>query len=187
MTANHHFARMSVTYPVGQSCFILSLKHTLQRCRIPSRESCPTPIVWVWSFSEYRILPTASLYHLMMWDKTAWKKPPQWCLVVFQQETLQTWLLKILSPDKCMQLNHALFSLNRQTGYVLQPESMRSELYDPVPNESKKKLQMILTVRVNISFSMCFLTDKGLLWLQASLFSVGDVRFAKLQLLREVV
>lgn len=63
------------------------------------------------------------------------------------------WHLKILSPDKYMQLNHALFSLNGQTGYVLQPESMRSEAYDPVPNESRKKLQMILTMRVNMS---CF-------------------------------
>ncbi|XP_034976827.1 1-phosphatidylinositol 4,5-bisphosphate phosphodiesterase gamma-2 isoform X3 [Zootoca vivipara] len=56
--------------------------------------------------------------------------------------------LNFQTPDKYMQMNHALFSLNGRTGYVLQPESMRSEAYDPVPNESKKKLQMILTVRV---------------------------------------
>lgn len=49
-----------------------------------------------------------------------------------------------------MQLNHALFSLNGHTGYVLQPESMRNEEYDPMPNESKRKLQMIMTVRVNL-------------------------------------
>ncbi|KAJ6666074.1 hypothetical protein lerEdw1_000978, partial [Lerista edwardsae] len=56
--------------------------------------------------------------------------------------------LNFQTPDKYMQLNHALFSLNGRTGYVLQPESMRSEAYDPVANESRKKLQMILTVRV---------------------------------------
>ncbi|KAH0619519.1 hypothetical protein JD844_000203 [Phrynosoma platyrhinos] len=56
--------------------------------------------------------------------------------------------LNFQTPDKYMQLNHALFSLNGRTGYVLQPESMRNDAYDPVPNESKKKLQIILTVRV---------------------------------------
>ncbi|NXS55852.1 PLCG2 phosphodiesterase, partial [Brachypteracias leptosomus] len=49
---------------------------------------------------------------------------------------------------KYMQLNHALFTLNGRTGYVLQPESMRNEDYDPMPNDSKRKLQMIMTVRV---------------------------------------
>uniref|UniRef100_A0A669QUA2 Phosphoinositide phospholipase C n=1 Tax=Phasianus colchicus TaxID=9054 RepID=A0A669QUA2_PHACC len=56
--------------------------------------------------------------------------------------------LNFQTPDKYMQLNHALFSLNGRTGYVLQPESMRNEEYDPMPNESKRKLQMIMTVRV---------------------------------------
>ncbi|KAJ7426461.1 1-phosphatidylinositol 4,5-bisphosphate phosphodiesterase gamma-2 isoform X1 [Willisornis vidua] len=56
--------------------------------------------------------------------------------------------LNFQTPDKYMQLNHALFSLNGRTGYVLQPESMRSEEYDPMPNDSKRKLQMIMTVRV---------------------------------------
>lgn len=56
--------------------------------------------------------------------------------------------LNFQTPDKYMQLNHALFSLNGHTGYVLQPESMRNEEYDPMPNESKRKLQMIMTVRV---------------------------------------
>ncbi|XP_013909324.1 PREDICTED: 1-phosphatidylinositol 4,5-bisphosphate phosphodiesterase gamma-2 [Thamnophis sirtalis] len=56
--------------------------------------------------------------------------------------------LNFQTPDKYMQMNQALFSLNGWTGFVLQPESMRNEAYDPVPNECKKKLQMILTVRV---------------------------------------
>lgn len=56
-----------------------------------------------------------------------------------------------------MQLNHALFSLNGRTGYVLQPESMRNEEYDPMPNDSKRKLQMIMTVRVNVFCKTCFL------------------------------
>uniref|UniRef100_A0A6J0UT95 1-phosphatidylinositol 4,5-bisphosphate phosphodiesterase gamma n=1 Tax=Pogona vitticeps TaxID=103695 RepID=A0A6J0UT95_9SAUR len=56
--------------------------------------------------------------------------------------------LNFQTPDKYMQMNQALFSLNGRTGYVLQPEAMRNDAYDPVPNESKKKLQMILTVRV---------------------------------------
>lgn len=61
-----------------------------------------------------------------------------------------------LSPDKYMQLNHALFSLNGRTGYVLQPESMRNEEYDPMPNDSKRKLQMIMTVRVNLLYKLLF-------------------------------
>ena len=52
------------------------------------------------------------------------------------------------SPDKYMQMNHALFSLNGRTGYVLQPESMRAEKYDPMPPESQRKIQMTLTVKV---------------------------------------
>ncbi|KAL7978816.1 hypothetical protein Chor_013305 [Crotalus horridus] len=56
--------------------------------------------------------------------------------------------LNFQTPDKYMQMNQALFALNGWTGYVLQPEGMRNEAYDPVLNECKKKLQMILTVRV---------------------------------------
>lgn len=51
-------------------------------------------------------------------------------------------------PDKYMQMNHALFSLNGRTGYVLQPESMRAEKYDPMPPESQRKILMTLTVKV---------------------------------------
>uniref|UniRef100_A0A8C3RYE3 1-phosphatidylinositol 4,5-bisphosphate phosphodiesterase gamma n=1 Tax=Chelydra serpentina TaxID=8475 RepID=A0A8C3RYE3_CHESE len=56
--------------------------------------------------------------------------------------------LNFQTPDKYMQINHALFSLNGRTGYILQPENMRNEDYDPMPSESKRKLQMLLTVRV---------------------------------------
>lgn len=52
------------------------------------------------------------------------------------------------SPDKYMQMNHGLFSLNGRTGYVLQPESMRAEKYDPMPPESQRKILMTLTVKV---------------------------------------
>lgn len=45
-------------------------------------------------------------------------------------------------------MNHALFSLNGRTGYVLQPESMRTEKYDPMPPESQRKILMTLSVKV---------------------------------------
>ncbi|EPY81768.1 1-phosphatidylinositol-4,5-bisphosphate phosphodiesterase gamma-2 [Camelus ferus] len=56
--------------------------------------------------------------------------------------------LNFQTADKYMQLNHALFSLNGRTGYVLQPESMRTEKYDPMPPESQRKILMTLTVKV---------------------------------------
>ena len=52
------------------------------------------------------------------------------------------------SPDKYMQMNHALFSLNGRTGYVLQPESMRAEKYDPTPPEPHRKTLTTLTIKV---------------------------------------
>lgn len=51
-----------------------------------------------------------------------------------------------MSPDKYTQLNSALFSLNGHTGYVLQPEMMRSDTYDP--HLEKRKVKFTLTVRV---------------------------------------
>uniref|UniRef100_A0A8C7T9N8 Phosphoinositide phospholipase C n=1 Tax=Oncorhynchus mykiss TaxID=8022 RepID=A0A8C7T9N8_ONCMY len=39
--------------------------------------------------------------------------------------------LNFQTADKYTQLNSALFSLNGHTGYVLQPEMMRSDTYDP--------------------------------------------------------
>ncbi|KAF5918570.1 hypothetical protein HPG69_005005 [Diceros bicornis minor] len=56
--------------------------------------------------------------------------------------------LNFQTADKYMQMNHALFSLNGRTGYVLQPEIMRTEKYDPMPPESQRKILMTLTVKV---------------------------------------
>ncbi|XP_019490318.1 PREDICTED: 1-phosphatidylinositol 4,5-bisphosphate phosphodiesterase gamma-2 [Hipposideros armiger] len=57
--------------------------------------------------------------------------------------------LNFQTADKYMQMNQALFSLNGRTGYVLQPESMRNEKYDPMPPESQRKILMTLTVKVS--------------------------------------
>uniref|UniRef100_A0A8C1Y3T2 Phosphoinositide phospholipase C n=1 Tax=Cyprinus carpio TaxID=7962 RepID=A0A8C1Y3T2_CYPCA len=46
--------------------------------------------------------------------------------------------LNFQTADKYMQLNSALFSLNGGTGYVLQPELMRSDSYDP--HQEKKNV-----------------------------------------------
>ncbi|KAJ8398661.1 hypothetical protein AAFF_G00421890 [Aldrovandia affinis] len=56
--------------------------------------------------------------------------------------------LNFQTGDKYMQLNNALFSLNGQTGYVLQPELMRSDSYEPYPQQDKNKVKFIITVRV---------------------------------------
>jgi len=52
----------------------------------------------------------------------------------------------LLSSDKYMQLNSALFSLNGGTGYVLQPEMMRRDSYDP--HQEKKNVRSTLAIRV---------------------------------------
>uniref|UniRef100_A0A673ZER5 Phosphoinositide phospholipase C n=1 Tax=Salmo trutta TaxID=8032 RepID=A0A673ZER5_SALTR len=54
--------------------------------------------------------------------------------------------LNFQTADKFTQLNSALFSLNGRTGYVLQPEMMRSDCYDP--HLEKRKVKFTLTVRV---------------------------------------
>uniref|UniRef100_A0A4W5MG01 Phosphoinositide phospholipase C n=1 Tax=Hucho hucho TaxID=62062 RepID=A0A4W5MG01_9TELE len=54
--------------------------------------------------------------------------------------------LNFQTADKYTQLNSALFSLNGRTGYVLQPEMMRSDSYDP--HLEKRKVKFTLTVRV---------------------------------------
>ncbi|XP_035012016.1 1-phosphatidylinositol 4,5-bisphosphate phosphodiesterase gamma-2 isoform X1 [Hippoglossus stenolepis] len=54
--------------------------------------------------------------------------------------------LNYQTADKYTQLNSALFSLNAQTGYVLQPELMRSDNYDP--NQEKIKIKYEIVVRV---------------------------------------
>uniref|UniRef100_A0AAZ3NU74 Phosphoinositide phospholipase C n=1 Tax=Oncorhynchus tshawytscha TaxID=74940 RepID=A0AAZ3NU74_ONCTS len=52
--------------------------------------------------------------------------------------------LNFQTADKYTQLNSALFSLNGHTGYVLQPEMMRSDSYDP--HLEKRKVKFTLTV-----------------------------------------
>ncbi|XP_071403455.1 1-phosphatidylinositol 4,5-bisphosphate phosphodiesterase gamma-2 [Centroberyx affinis] len=54
--------------------------------------------------------------------------------------------LNFQTADKYTQLNSALFSLNGRTGYVLQPELMRTDGYDL--HQEKKKVKYNLVVRV---------------------------------------
>uniref|UniRef100_A0AAX7SID3 1-phosphatidylinositol 4,5-bisphosphate phosphodiesterase gamma n=1 Tax=Astatotilapia calliptera TaxID=8154 RepID=A0AAX7SID3_ASTCA len=54
--------------------------------------------------------------------------------------------LNFQTADKYMQLNNALFSLNGQTGYVLQPEFMRMDSYDP--HQDKKEVKYKIVVKV---------------------------------------
>lgn len=73
------------------------------------------------------------------------------CLKVvplYQFIELGTLLSSLLLPDKYTQLNSALFGLNGCTGYVLQPEVMRSDGFDPL--QEKNKLKYIIDVRVRV-------------------------------------
>ncbi|XP_042267610.1 1-phosphatidylinositol 4,5-bisphosphate phosphodiesterase gamma-2 isoform X1 [Thunnus maccoyii] len=54
--------------------------------------------------------------------------------------------LNFQTADKYTQLNSALFSLNGRTGYILQPELMRYDTYDP--HQEKKKVKYNIVVRV---------------------------------------
>ncbi|XP_041124581.1 1-phosphatidylinositol 4,5-bisphosphate phosphodiesterase gamma-2-like isoform X3 [Polyodon spathula] len=54
--------------------------------------------------------------------------------------------LNFQTPDKYMQLNHALFSQNGRSGFVLQPELIRSESYDPY--QERNAVNQIITIRV---------------------------------------
>ncbi|CAN9498676.1 unnamed protein product [Ophioblennius macclurei] len=54
--------------------------------------------------------------------------------------------LNYQTADKSTQLNSALFSLNGQTGYVLQPEFMRLDDYDP--HQEKKTVKYSILIRV---------------------------------------
>ncbi|XP_076590180.1 1-phosphatidylinositol 4,5-bisphosphate phosphodiesterase gamma-2 isoform X2 [Chaetodon auriga] len=54
--------------------------------------------------------------------------------------------LNYQTADKYTQLNSTLFSLNGRTGYVLQPEVMRNDTYDP--QQDKKKVKYSIVVRV---------------------------------------
>lgn len=58
--------------------------------------------------------------------------------------------LIVVSPDKYTQLNSALFSLNGNSGYVLQPEMMRSDGYDP--HQEKKKVKYSIRVKVEFTW-----------------------------------
>ncbi|XP_054632325.1 1-phosphatidylinositol 4,5-bisphosphate phosphodiesterase gamma-2 isoform X2 [Dunckerocampus dactyliophorus] len=54
--------------------------------------------------------------------------------------------LNFQTADKYTQLNHALFSMNGRTGYILQPELLRSENYDPL--QEKKEVKYNIVIRV---------------------------------------
>lgn len=58
----------------------------------------------------------------------------------------------LLRPDKYTQLNSALFSLNGCTGYVLQPEVMRSDIFDPL--QEKNRVKYIIDVRVGLQLNI---------------------------------
>lgn len=68
-------------------------------------------------------------------------------------DPLRLWLcgvqmvaLNYQTPDRYMQINQSLFSFNGRCGYILQPECMRQDSYDP--SDSRKIGQMVLTIKV---------------------------------------
>ncbi|NXM88091.1 PLCG1 phosphodiesterase, partial [Oenanthe oenanthe] len=58
--------------------------------------------------------------------------------------------LNFQTPDKPMQLNQALFMLGGRSGYVLQPDIMRDETFDPFDKNSLKIVEPI-TVQLQAS------------------------------------
>uniref|UniRef100_A0A3P8UDM4 1-phosphatidylinositol 4,5-bisphosphate phosphodiesterase gamma n=1 Tax=Cynoglossus semilaevis TaxID=244447 RepID=A0A3P8UDM4_CYNSE len=54
--------------------------------------------------------------------------------------------LNYQTADKYTPLNSALFSLNGRSGYILQPDFMRSDSYDPQQEKSKVKFNIVLRV-----------------------------------------
>uniref|UniRef100_A0A8C8VG69 Phosphoinositide phospholipase C n=1 Tax=Pelusios castaneus TaxID=367368 RepID=A0A8C8VG69_9SAUR len=58
--------------------------------------------------------------------------------------------LNFQTPDKPMQLNQALFMLGGRSGYVLQPDIMRDDLFDPFDKSSLKIVEPI-TVQLQAS------------------------------------
>ncbi|XP_061678269.1 1-phosphatidylinositol 4,5-bisphosphate phosphodiesterase gamma-2 isoform X3 [Syngnathoides biaculeatus] len=54
--------------------------------------------------------------------------------------------LNFQTADKYTQLNHTLFSMNGCTGYILQPELLRSDRYDP--HQEKKDVKYKVIIRV---------------------------------------
>ncbi|XP_041103270.1 1-phosphatidylinositol 4,5-bisphosphate phosphodiesterase gamma-1-like [Polyodon spathula] len=57
--------------------------------------------------------------------------------------------LNFQTPDKPMQLNQALFTLGGRSGYVLQPDILREESFDPFDKSSLKLVEPI-TVQLQI-------------------------------------
>ncbi|XP_015279833.1 PREDICTED: 1-phosphatidylinositol 4,5-bisphosphate phosphodiesterase gamma-1-like, partial [Gekko japonicus] len=57
--------------------------------------------------------------------------------------------LNFQTPDKPMQLNQALFMLGGRSGYVLQPNIMRDDLFDPFDKSSLKFVEPI-TIQLQI-------------------------------------
>ncbi|NXQ96650.1 PLCG1 phosphodiesterase, partial [Sagittarius serpentarius] len=67
--------------------------------------------------------------------------------------------LNFQTPDKPMQLNQALFMLGGRSGYVLQPDIMRDETFDPFDKNSLKIVEPI-TVQLQatwLDFTLLFL------------------------------
>ncbi|NXC62705.1 PLCG1 phosphodiesterase, partial [Aleadryas rufinucha] len=64
--------------------------------------------------------------------------------------------LNFQTPDKPMQLNQALFMLGGRSGYVLQPDIMRDETFDPFDKNSLKIVEPI-TVQLQANLTLLFL------------------------------
>ncbi|KAG8437471.1 hypothetical protein GDO86_008246 [Hymenochirus boettgeri] len=54
--------------------------------------------------------------------------------------------LNYQTPDRYMHINYSMFSYNGQCGYILQPECMREDSYDP--SDCRRHLQMVLTIKI---------------------------------------
>ncbi|PKU34107.1 1-phosphatidylinositol -bisphosphate phosphodiesterase gamma-1-like [Limosa lapponica baueri] len=84
--------------------------------------------------------------------------------------------LNFQTPDKPMQLNQALFMLGGRSGYVLQPDIMRDETFDPFDKNSLKIVEPI-TVQLQA-------TDNGFnpVWLfKQFVFDINNPEFAFLR------
>uniref|UniRef100_H2ZTT6 Phosphoinositide phospholipase C n=1 Tax=Latimeria chalumnae TaxID=7897 RepID=H2ZTT6_LATCH len=56
--------------------------------------------------------------------------------------------LNLQTPDKYLQLNSALFSMNGWSGYILQPECMRSDSFDPTQIKNEQKIIMSVSMKI---------------------------------------
>lgn len=83
-----------------------------------------------------------------------------------------------MATDKPMQLNQALFMLGGRSGYVLQPDIMRDETFDPFDKNSLKIVEPItvqlqasgrgqqvhpevVTIKMGACFFLCFGSSGG--------------------------